>query len=348
MKISSENTIKNTGGTNKMAIINTPLAAGKITFKNRLIYPPITIAKASADGEVTDDSLAYYEEKMHGGSFSLAFVEHCYIMQEGKASDSQVSIADDGKIQGLAKLARVIKGAGTNAVVQMNHAGSCTSTEVTGMPLKGASPVQNPRQGGVPEEMTKADIRKVVEAFAAAAERGKKAGFDGVEIHSAHSYLLNQFYSPLTNLRNDEYGGKLENRLTIHLEVIEAVRKAVGKDYPVFLRLGACDHMPGGNTVEDAVKAAKILEDAGIDILDVSGGMCGYVNPENSDPGYFGKESAAIKAAVNIPVITTGGVKAPEDVEALLQAGAGDLIGVGRTVMKDSAWAGRTIGFYRD
>ena len=331
-----------------MAIINTPLAAGKITFKNRLVYPPINISKASADGEVTDDSLAYYEEKMHGGSFSLAFVEHCYIMQEGKASDSQVSIADDGKIQGLAKLARVIKGAGTNAVVQMNHAGSCTSTEVTGMSLKGASPVQNPRQGGVPEEMTKADIRKVVEAFAAAAERGKKAGFDGVEIHSAHSYLLNQFYSPLTNLRNDEYGGKLENRLTIHLEVIEAVRKAVGKDYPVFLRLGACDHMPGGNTVEDAVKAAKILEDAGIDILDVSGGMCGYVNPENSDPGYFGKESAAIKAAVKIPVMVTGGVKEPEDVEALLQAGAGDLIGVGRTVMKDSAWAGRTIGFYRD
>ena len=100
--------------------------------------------------------------------------------------------------------------------------------------------------------------------------------------------------------------------------------------------------------MEDAVKAAKILEDAGIDILDVSGGMCGYVNPENSDPGYFGKESAAIKAAVKIPVMVTGGVKEPEDVEALLQAGAGDLVGVGRTVMQDSAWAGRTIGFYRD
>lgn len=331
-----------------MAIINTPLATGKITFKNRLIYPPITIAKASPDGRVTEESLAYYEDKMRGGSFSLAIVEHCYIMQEGKASGRQVSIADDTAIQGLAKLARVIKGAGTKAVVQMNHAGSCTSTDVTGMPLKGVSPIQNPRQGGIPEEMTKAEISKVVNAFAAAAERGKNAGYDGVEIHSAHSYLLNQFYSPLTNQRTDEYGGTLENRLKIHLEVIEAVRKAVGREYPIFLRLGACDHLSGGNTVEDAVKAAVILEDAGIDVLDVSGGMCGYVNPENSNAGYFGEESSAIKKAVRIPVITTGGVKKPREVEELLQAGAGDLIGVGRTVMQDSAWAGRTIGFYRD
>ncbi|MCQ4636629.1 NADH:flavin oxidoreductase [Anaerovorax odorimutans] len=330
-----------------MAIINTPLAAGKITFKNRLVYPPITIAKASPDGKVTEDSLEYYQDKMRGGHFSLAIVEHCYITQQGKASAGQVSIADDSKIQGLAKLARVIKGSGTKAVVQMNHAGSCTTQEVTGMKLAGPSPVKNPRQGGVPEEMTKADISRVVSAFAAAAARGKAAGYDGVEIHSAHSYLLNQFYSPLTNLRNDQYGGKLENRISIHLEIIDAVRKAVGRDYPVFLRLGACDYLPGGNKTQDAVKAARIFEDAGIDVLDISGGMCGYVNPENKAPGYFGAESKAIREAVSIPVISTGGVKEAEDVEALLEAGVADLIGVGRTVMKDSAWAGRTIAFYR-
>ena len=330
-----------------MAIINTPLAAGKMTFKNRMIYPPITIAKASPDGKVTDDSLAYYEEKMRSGSFSLAIVEHCYIMQQGKASAGQVSIAEEDTVPGLAKLARVIKGAGTKAVLQMNHAGSCTTPEVTGMKLKGPSPVMNPRQGGVPEEMTKTDISQVTEAFAAAAVRAKAAGFDGVEIHSAHSYLLNQFYSPLTNLRNDEYGGKLENRIRIHLEVIDAVKKAVGRGYPLFLRLGACDYLPGGNKAEDAVKAAKIFEDAGIDVLDISGGMCGYVNPEDTDPGYFGDESKAVKDAVSIPVISTGGVKEPEDVEALLEAGAADLIGVGRTVMKDSLWAERTLNFYR-
>lgn len=330
-----------------MAIINTPLAAGKMTFKNRLIYPPITIAKASPDGKVTDDSLAYYEEKMRSGSFSLAIVEHCYIMQQGKASAGQVSIAEEDTVPGLAKLARVIKGAGTKAVLQMNHAGSCTTPEITGMTLKGPSPVMNPRQGGVPEEMTKTDISRVVDAFAAAAVRAKAAGFDGVEIHSAHSYLLNQFYSPLTNLRNDEYGGKLENRIRIHLEVIDAVRKSVGRGYPLFLRLGACDYLPGGNKAEDAVKAAKMFEDAGIDVLDISGGMCGYVNPEDTSPGYFRAESKAVKDAVSIPVISTGGVKEPEDVEALLEAGAADLIGVGRTVMKDSLWAERTLAFYR-
>lgn len=324
--------------------MNTPLASGKLTFKNRLIYPPITIGKGGPDGQVTEESLNYYEEKMHGGSFSLCIVEHCFITQQGKASKGQLSIADDTMIQGLAKLARVIKGAGTKAVIQINHAGSCTSTEVTGMPLKGASPVQNPRQGGIPEEMTKDEIRQVVKAFGQAAGRGKAAGYDGVEIHSAHSYFLNQFYSPLTNHRTDEYGGKLENRIRIHLEVIEAVRKAVGRDYPIFLRLGACDHLPGGNTIEDAVKAAKLFQDAGIDILDISGGMCGYVNPQSDRPGYFGEESKAIRQAVDLPVITTGGIKEPQEVDALLKEGAGDLIGVGRTVMKDSLWAGRAVG----
>lgn len=328
-----------------MNMLNTPLAAGIMTFKNRLIYPPITIAKASPDGLVTEDSLAYYQEKMRGGSFSLAIVEHCYVLQEGKASNGQVSAAKDTAISGLAKLARIIKGAGTKAVIQINHAGSCTSSEVTGMELKGASPVQNPRQGGTPREMTKEDLAQVVSAFAAAARRGKEAGYDGVEIHSAHSYLLNQFYSPLTNQRKDEYGGTLENRLRLHLEIIQAVRKEVGRDYPLFLRLGACDHLPGGNTVKEAVEAAKILEQAGIDILDISGGMCGYVNPERDGAGYFGEESKAICSAVSIPVITTGGITQPEEAEELLKQGAGDLIGVGRTVMKDSGWAGRAIAW---
>lgn len=328
-----------------MTILNTPLAAGIMTFKNRLIYPPITIAKASPEGLVTEDSLDYYQDKMRGGSFSLAIVEHCYILQEGKASKGQVSIAEDGTVSGLAKLARIIKGAGTRAVVQINHAGSCTSSEVTGMELKGASPVQNPRQGGTPREMTKEELARVVSAFAAAARRGKEAGYDGVEIHSAHSYLLNQFYSPLTNRRTDEYGGSLENRLRLHLEVIRAVRREVGRDYPVFLRLGACDHLAGGNTVQEAVAAAKLLEQAGVDILDVSGGMCGYVNPQQDGAGYFGEESKAIREAVSIPVITTGGITQPEEAEALLKDGAGDLIGVGRTVMKDSGWAGRAIAW---
>lgn len=328
-----------------MTMLNTPLAAGAMTFKNRLIYPPITIAKASPDGKITEESMAYYQEKMRSGSFSLAIVEHCYILQEGKASEGQVSIADDTTVPGLAKLCRIIRGAGTKAVVQLNHAGSCTTPQVTGMGLKGASPVQNPRQGGVPKEMTKEEIDRVVSAFAEAAGRGKAAGYDGVEIHSAHSYLLNQFYSPLTNRRTDEFGGSLENRIQLHLRVIRAVRKAVGRDYPVFLRLGACDHIAGGNTVKEAIQAAKAFEEAGIDILDISGGMCGYVNPETDAAGYFAQESKAIRTAVSIPVITTGGVTQPEDAERLLKDGAGDLIGAGRVVMRDSEWAGRAIAW---
>lgn len=322
-----------------MRILDTPLETKKLTFKNRLSYPPLFTGKGMLDGRVSRESLAYYDEKMKGGYFGLAFVEHCYIMQQGKASEGQVSVDNDMMIDGLAALARTIKQEGTKAVLQMNHAGSCTEYRVTGMALVGPSAIQNPRKGGVPKEMSQAEIDAVVQAFAAAALRAKKAGFDAVEIHSAHSYLLNQFYSPLTNHRTDEYGGTLENRIRIHLETIETVRRVVGVEYPVFLRLGACDYMPGGNGIEDGVAAAKLFEQAGIDLLDISGGMCGYNNPQNSAPGYFAEESKAIRNAVQIPVLCTGGIKTGEDAEALLASGAADLAGVGRAAMADSQWA---------
>jgi 2,4-dienoyl-CoA reductase-like NADH-dependent reductase (Old Yellow Enzyme family) len=189
-----------------------------------------------------------------------------------------------------------------------------------------------------PNELTADQIADIVRWFAQAAVRAKKAGYDGVEIHSAHAYLLNQFYSPLTNHRTDAYGGTLDKRLQIHREVIAAVRAAVGDDYLISLRLGGCDYAEGGSTIEDSVYASKVFEAAGVDMLSISGGMCRYTIPGHNEPGYSKEMTLAIKKEVKIPVLLTGGVKTLQEAEDLLAEGAADLIGVGRELMKDPCW----------
>ena len=196
-----------------------------------------------------------------------------------------------------------------------------------------------------PDAMAEADIEKVIRDFAAAARRAKAAGYDGVELHSAHGYLLNQFFSPLTNRRTDCYaGGTLEGRTRLHCEVLRAVRAAVGAEYPVAVRLGACDYMAGGSTEADTAEVAALLEAAGADLFDISGGLCGYRNPQSRAPGYFGAAAEAVRQRVSPPVLLTGGVTAAEEAEALLGRGCADLIGVGRALLKDAGWARSALG----
>lgn len=249
-------------------------------------------------------------------------------------------------IAGLKRLTDAIHRNGSKAICQLNHAGAATSSEITGHELLGASSACLPRakdESKVVKEMSFADIHRVANDFASAALRAKAGGYDGIEIHSAHGYLLNQFYSPLSNKRTDEYGGGVDGRIKIHLEIIHAIRKAVGSDYPIALRLGACDYMEGGSTIADAVYAAQKFEDAGIDLLDVSGGFCGYTRKDTTEPGWFGDASSAIKKEVRIPVILTGGVVAVDEAEKLLRDEKSDLIGVGRAILKDSLWAKKAM-----
>lgn len=229
-----------------MASILEPLQAGSLLLTNRLVMPPMATSKAEEDGKVSQAILDYYSEKSEGGYISLIIVEHSFISQEGKASKNQMSVADDSVVESLRKLAEVIHRNGSKAVIQINHAGSVAEKEVIGAVPVGPSSVVNPRKGNdVPRELTKKEISNIVAVFQNAAVRVKEAGFDGVEIHSAHGYLLNQFFSPLTNKRTDEYGGNVLKRIRFHLEVIEAVRKTVGEDFPILLRLGASDYFEG-------------------------------------------------------------------------------------------------------
>lgn len=327
-----------------MSYLLKPLDKGKLTLKNRLVMPAMATSKCEEDGRVSKDLLNYYDEKTQGGYISLVVIEHSFITQEGKAGQGQLSVAEDSDIEGLAELSNMIHKNGSKVVMQINHAGSAASKDVTGFQPVGPSALANPRIGKVvPKELTKVEIKSIIEEFKNAALLVKQAGFDGVEIHSAHGYLLNQFFSPLANKRDDEYGGDVLGRIKIHLEIIKAVRDSVGNDFPVLLRLGASDYVEGGTTIEDSKIASREFELAGVDILDISGGFCGYTIPGDNSQGYFSSLTEAIKKVVSIPVILTGGITEVDSAENLLHDKKADLIGVGRAIYNDSNWAERAI-----
>ena len=324
-----------------------PITINHMTLKNRLVMPPMATSR-SEDGTVNQKLLEYYDEKSAGGYIGLIITEHSYVHPQGIANPGQISISRDSDVEGLRQLVQVIHKNGSKVMAQINHAGSAARRAVTGLEPVSSSAVVNEAKHGAdgetPRELTREEIAQIVRDFAAAARRAKEAGYDGVEIHSAHGYLLNQFYSPLANRRSDEYGpAAMEGRLRIHREIIQAVRAQVGEDYPVALRLGGCDYAEGGSTVEDSVEAAMLLESWGIDLLDISGGMNGYIIPGKNEPGYFADMSEAIKKRVSIPVILTGGITEFAAAEELQQAGKADLIGVGRAILKDSLWAKRAM-----
>lgn len=316
-----------------------PLKTDKLYFKNRLIMPPMATSKSEKDGKVNDALLDYYFEKSKGGYISMIIIEHSFVTEQGKAGEGQLSVSDDSVVDDLKKLADIIKKNDTLAVMQINHAGSAASSEVTKCEIVAPSSTANPRTGIVPKELTTKEIEKIVSEFTKAAVRVRDAGFDGVEIHSAHGYLLNQFFSPLTNKRTDKYGGDALGRITIHLEIISAIREAVGEDFPILLRLGASDFREGGTTIEESKLASCEFEKAGVDIIDISGGFGGYIVPGLSGEGFFSSLTEEIKKVVSVPVILTGGITDPLAADKLIESGKADLIGVGRAIYSNSKWA---------
>lgn len=330
-------------------MITQSIEINTLQLNNRLVMPPMATAKSTPEGYVTDALCDYYKQRAAGGYIGLIITEHSFITGQGKASNGQLSIADDNALDGLKHLTDAIHQDGTKVIAQINHAGSSTTQEITGLPIVSASAVLHPwkRQGPkdeLPRALSKEEILALEELYVQAAVRAKQAGYDGVEIHSAHGYLLNQFYSPLTNHRTDEYGSStIENRTRMQVEIIRKVRDAVGANYPIALRLGGCDYAPGGSTIADAVDACVRFQQAGVDLLDISGGMFGYVRKDNTEPGYFGDMTEQIKKAVSIPVILTGGVQTIGDAEALLEQNKADLIGVGRALLKDADWARKAL-----
>jgi len=327
-----------------MADLLTPLSFSGLTLRNRIVMPPMWSGQATPEGFITDKIVAYHKERAAAGC-ALIIVEHAFVHPGGRHSATQIGVCADDMIAGLSRLASAIRSAGAAAALQLAHAGSRVSSATLG----GTRPVAPSAirhvyepAGEVPEELTIPQIHEIAAAFGSAAVRAREAGFDAVEIHAAHGFLLSSFLSPLTNLRTDAYGGSLENRSRLHLLVLEEVRRRVGSTFPVFIRLGAHDETPGGLELEDACKAAVRLAEAGADLIDVSGGLQGS-RGVGKDPGYFVPYAAAAKARVHVPVIVTGGIREASHADLIIREGQADLVGIGRAMLEDANWARKAI-----
>lgn len=328
-----------------MTLLNEEIKAGNKKLKNRLVMAPIALEK-SDHGKVTEELLSYYDKRTKSSNIGLVVTEHSFIREDGRASKNQLSISEDSDIIGLKKLSNIIHKNGSKVIIQISHAGSAAKKEVTNLEAISPSGLLNPigalGGGGSKNSktMTKKDINEIVNSFVNAAIRAKKAGFDGCEIHSAHGYLLNQFYSPLTNKRTDEYNGNtIDGRILIHLEIIREIRKALGDDFIISMRFGGCDYTNGGSTINDSVKASIEFEKAGLDILDMSGGMCFFTRAGHNESGYFSDMTEKIKEEVSIPVILTGGIKSKSGADQLLRDKKSDMIGIGRAISRKENWA---------
>ena len=309
-------------------------------LSNRFVRSATWEGMAGDDGSVTPRLTQTMVDLAEGG-VGLIITGHAYVSPEGQAGPWQLGIHRDELVDGLRSMCGAVHDAGGKLVVQLAHAGN-VAIETTGqVPLvvsafEGLS--NSPRH-----ELTKDDIKKLVKAFADAAGRAKEAGFDGVQMHSAHGYLLNQFLSPAYNLREDEYGGSIENRARFHVEVYNAVREVVGKEYPVLIKINSEDCIENGLTLEDSAAATRLLADVGLDAIELSGGTpdSGKLGParvginKEEKEAYFKKAAAVYKREIDLPLILVGGMRSLAVAEQIIGNGIADYISMCRPLIRE-------------
>jgi 2,4-dienoyl-CoA reductase-like NADH-dependent reductase (Old Yellow Enzyme family)/thioredoxin reductase len=315
-----------------------PFSIGALKMRNRIVMPPMATHYASSEGFVTDRQITYYVERAKGGVGYIT-VEHTGILQQGKASPNMLLISSDEHAFAIERLIEAVHGVGGEIIVQINHAGRQTSTSVTGFPIVGPSPIPCPTRDEIPQELSIGEIQEIIEAFSVAAQRVKKAGADGVELHMAHGYLICSFLSPFSNQRSDQYGGDVQGRARFAAEVLKSVRNKVGPDFPIICRLSGDEYVDGGLNIEETRQIAKLLEKNGADGLHVSAcnAASGYLNHPTYyvEEGIFVHLAQAIKSEVEIPVIAVGRIRNPIMADQIIRDGKADLVSMGRALIAD-------------
>lgn len=324
-----------------------PFQVRNLSFKNRITMTPLYLGYANPDGTVSPLMLDHYREMAASGVAMIA-VEHCGVDVSGLASPFMLRVDHDRYTPGIAKLAETIHSEGALAFCQINHAGRYAFM------LERLAPSPVKTGDVVPKEMTVEDIHRIVGAYASSARRVKEAGFDGVEIHGGTGYLIVQFLSSRTNYRSDVYGGELENRMRFPLQVVDEVRAAVGRDYPVGYRLLADELLPDGLHPEETVIYAMELHKRDIAYLSVMAGtydsfsLPEYIEKEKNE-AYMADFARLIKKAVpNAPVITAGRIQMPGTANRVLEGGKADLVGLARVLFADPMWPQKASGAVTD
>lgn len=302
-------------------------------IKNRIVLPPMVCFGWTDDrGFVSDRHVKHYEKIAESGT-GLIIVEATCVNKNGRLSNTQLGIWSDEHIEGLSRIAAACRKHGAAVLIQIHHAGFMSPKTVVEPSLAPSDTVTEKYNA---RALKVSEIKALQQDFINAALRAEKAGFDGIELHGAHSYLINQFMSPVTNKRTDEYGGDLSGRSRFALEIINGIKKVVNKNFIIDYRMGGNEPL-----LAEGIQAAKVLENAGVDILNISSGIRSDITPEAPEGFpyhwivYNGTE---IKKHVNVPVIVVFGIKTPEQASYLVDKGMSDFVAVGKGQLADHSW----------
>lgn len=321
-----------------------PLTVKNMTIKNRIVMTPMGTNYGEQNGEMSFLHMDYYEQRAKGG-VGLIIVENASVdSPQGSNGTTQLRIDHDNYIPRLFKLCETVHSHGACIAVQINHAGASALSSRINMQPVSASNLPSKKGGEIPRPLQKEEITAIVKKYGEAAKRAQVAGFDAVEIHAGHSYLISQFLSPTTNNRTDDFGGSKENRARFAKMVMDEVRSQVGPMFPIMIRISADELVEGGNTLEDTLELLEYFAEEA-DIIDVSAGLTGsiqyQIDANYLKDGWRSFMAKAVKEKFNKPVITTGNIRNPKIAEKILEDGDADLIGMGRGLIAEPEWVNK-------
>ena len=328
-----------------------PYTVKSMTLRNRIVMTPIGTNFAEHTGEVNERIIDYYKQRAKGGTGLITIEAASVYSPQGASGSYQLRIDHDNYIPGLYRLCESIHDCGSKISILLNHAGSAANGKITNIQPVSASDIPSRVGGDIPRALTTDEIYTIVDKFAEAAKRAVTAGFDAVEIQAGHGYLLNQFLSPTTNDRTDEFGGSKENRARFTTLVLKAVRETVGENIPIFLGISADELAEGGNTLDDTLEIVEYFKDY-VDVFDVSAGLtCSIQYQYDADylpDGWKSYMSKSIKEKTGKPCQTSGNIREPEVANRILEDEEADLIAIGRGLIADPHWVKKVATGHED
>jgi len=319
-----------------------PFTLRGLTLRNRIGMPPMCTYSAGTDGLANEWHTVHYASRAVGG-VGLIILEATAVESRGRLSDHDLGLWTDEQVEPLRKLVALCQRYGAKVGVQLGHGGR---KAWGGEPLVAPSALPFRAEDPAPHELSRTEIVQLIDAWAAAAARAVAAGFDCIELHGAHGYLINQFLSPVANQRTDAYGGSPANRARFAVEVIEAVRAQMPPEMPLLIRVSAVDHVPDGVSLEEMVFFARRFREAGVDFIDVSSGGVAPVRPE-AFPGYQVDYARVLREQVGLPTGAVGLITEPEFAEAVIRNQWADIVFLGRELLRHPYWplhAARRLG----